>query len=549
MLSFRRSTALPLVVALSLVLAGCSSETDNGESNGGEPIDGGTLTFATGDAEPTCLDPHVGGNMPQQIAGIHVTESLFTMTEEGEIEPWLAESGEMSEDGMTWTFTLKEDVEFTDGTPFDAEAVKANVEHLQDPATESSTGYLALEHVESVEPVGAHTAVFHMTEPDAALMESFAQTWLAMQSPTAMERGMEENCESPVGTGPFIVSEWNKQHSITYTRNENYNSAPATADHEGPAYLETLEIRFMPDATSRYAALQAGEVHVIDSAQPDTISQARASDGPIKDLLGVRSGASTRLELNTGGNTFSDPLVRQAFMHASDIETGVETLFFGTVERSTSMVASSTPHGTSHDDGAFDYDQELANELLDEAGWEMGEDGIRTKDGERLTVRIPVSTHQSIPAEQSLIEQIQAQSREVGFDVTIDPMDLASWYAAAGAWEFDAITAPYGKSSPDVMRIIFHSDGIEPAPSGYHANNINVRNDELDALLEQANQTTDEAERGDLYAQAQQIIVDGAYVMPLYDWQTRVLYSEDVQGLRLETNLSTPWFADAWINE
>lgn len=155
MLSFRRSTALPLVVALSLVLAGCSSETDNGESNGGEPIDGGTLTFATGDAEPTCLDPHVGGNMPQQIAGIHVTESLFTMTEEGEIEPWLAESGEMSEDGMTWTFTLKEDVEFTDGTPFDAEAVKANVEHLQDPATESSTGYLALEHVESVEPVGA----------------------------------------------------------------------------------------------------------------------------------------------------------------------------------------------------------------------------------------------------------------------------------------------------------------------------------------------------------------------------------------------------------
>ena len=88
----------------------------------------------------------------------------------------------------------------------------------------------------------------------------------------------------------------------------------------------------MPDATSRYAALQAGEVDVIDSAQPDTISQARASDGPIKDLLGVRSGASTRLELNTGGNTFSDPLVRQAFMHASDIETGVETLFFGTVE-------------------------------------------------------------------------------------------------------------------------------------------------------------------------------------------------------------------------
>lgn len=548
MFSLRRSSALAVLVATGLVVSACSS-TDDGESaEGGEPVSGGTLTFATGDAEPTCLDPHVGGNMPQQIAGINVMESLFTMTQDGEIEPWLAESGEMSEDGMTWTFTLREGVEFTDGTPFNAEAVKVNVEHLQDPATESSTGYLALEHVDEVEVVDEHTAVMHMSEPDAALQESFAQTWLAMESPAALDRSMEENCESPVGTGPFVIEEWNRQHSIVYSRNENYTSAPATATHEGPAYLETLEIRFMPDATSRYAALQAGEVDVIDSAQPDTISQAQQSDGQINALLGVRSGASTRLELNTGGNTFSDPLVREAFMHASDVNMGVDTLFFGTVERSTSLLASSTPHGTTHDD-AFTYDQDLANELLDEAGWVTGDDGIRVKDGERLTVRIPVSTHQSIPAEQSLIEQIQAQSREVGFDVTIEPMDLASWYAAAGAWDFDAITAPYGKSSPDVMRIIFHSDGIEPAPSGYHANNINVSDPELDDLLTRANQTPDEEERTELYAQAQQMIIDGAYVMPLYDWQTRVLYNDNVEGLRLETNLSTPWFGDAWVTE
>ncbi|WP_182354663.1 ABC transporter substrate-binding protein [Flaviflexus huanghaiensis] len=539
-----RRTSIAAVAAASLVLAGCGGTAD--EAGGGRTA-GGDLVFATGDAEPTCLDPHVGGNMPQKIASIHVLESLFTMTQDGEIKPWLAESGDMSDDGMTWTFELKEGVEFTDGTPFTAEAVKANIEHLQDPATESSTGYLAVEHVDSVEPVDTHTAVFHMTEPDAALMESLAQTWLAIQSPTALERSREENCESPVGTGPFIVEEWNKQHSITYSRNDDYTSPPSTAEHDGPALLDTLTIRFMPDAASRFAALQAGEVHVIDSAQPDTIAQARSGGGPINDLIGVRSGASTRLELNTGGDTFSDPLVRQAFMHASDIETGVDTLFFGTVERTTSLLASSTPHGTRHDD-AFNYDPERASELLDEAGWVKGSDGVRTKDGRRLTVRIPVSTNQSIPAEQSLLEQIQSQAADVGFDVTLDPMDLASWYAAAGAWEFDAITAPYGKSSPDVLRIIFHSDSIEPAPSGYHANNIKVRNDELDARLDEANQTTDEKERAELYAQAQRIIIDGAYVMPLYDWQTRVLYRDNVHGLRLETNLSTPWFHEAWID-
>lgn len=538
MLFSRRLSVLILVAAL----AGCG--TGDTETEQTQPQRGGTLTFATGDAEPTCLDPHVGGNMPQKIAGIHVMESLFTMTEEGELLPWLAESGVMSEDGMTWTVTLRDGIEFTDGTPFTAEAVKANVEHIQDPATESSTGYLALEHVDRVEAADPLTAIIHMTQPDVSLMESFAQTWLAMESPVALQRSMEENCTSPVGTGPFVIEEWRKQHSITYSRNESYSSAPATAGHEGPAYLDTLVLRFMPDASSRYAALQAGDVDVIDSAQPDTIAQAQAQDGQIRALIGVRSGASTRLELNTGGVTFSDPLVRQAFMIASDIDAGVETLFFGTVERSTSLVASTTPHGSSHDD-AFVFDQDRADDLLDEAGWVLGSDGVRTKDGERLTVRIPVSTNQSIPAEQSLLEQIQAQAGQVGFEVTLEPMDLASWYAAAGAWEFDAITAPYGKSSPDVMRIIFHSDGIEPAPSGYHANNINVRNAELDSLLERANQ--DAAERGELYAQAQQIIIDGAYVLPLYDWQTRVLYRDDVEGLRLETNLSAPWFHEVWM--
>ena len=542
MFTFRRSVA---AAGAALLLASCGSSPQSDSSGDDSP--GGTLVYGTGDAEPTCLDPHVGGNMPQQIAGIHVTESLFTMTADGEVKPWLAESGTMSEDGMTWTFTLREGVEFTDGTPFDAAAVAANIEHLQDPETESSTGYLALVHVDRVEAADEHTAVFHMNEPDAALMESLAQTWLSIQSPTALERPKVENCESPVGTGPFVVDSWSKQHSVTYTRNDNYTSAPATADYESPARLDKLELRFMPDASSRYAALQAGEVDVIDSAQPDTIASARAGDGPIKDLVGVRSGASTRLELNTGGTTFSDLRVRQAFMHASDIDSGVDTLFFGTVERSTSLLASSTPHGTSHDDGAFAYDPDRANELLDEAGWTMGDDGVRVKNGERLTVRIPVSTHQSIPAEQSLLEQIQAQSAEVGFAVTLEPMDLASWYAAAGAWEFDAITAPYGKSSPDVLRFVFHSDSIEPAPSGYHANNINVVDEELDSLLERANQSVDEEERADLYAQAQQIIVDGAYVMPLYDWQTRLLYRDDVEGLRFETNLSTPWFHEAWI--
>ena len=114
------------------------------------------------------------------------------------------------------------DVTFTDGTPFDAEAVKANIEHLQDPDTGSSTGYLAVQKVEQVEAVDATHARFHLSAPDSALLESLSQQCTAMQSPTGIARGTDENCAAPVGTGPFVVEDWVRQQQVELVRNEDY---------------------------------------------------------------------------------------------------------------------------------------------------------------------------------------------------------------------------------------------------------------------------------------------------------------------------------------
>lgn len=544
---FSRPRAVVVVTAtVALLLAACSPGGGTPEEPAGEPVAGGTLTYASGDAEPSCLDPHVGGNYPQALIATQYLESLVSLDKSGEVIPWLATEWQESDDGLSWEFTLREDVTFTDGTPFDAEAVAANIAHVQDPATASSTGYLALAKIENVVAVDDHHVRLELTAPDSALLESLSQIWVAMESPKALERSQEENCAAPVGTGPFVVDEWERQDSVTLVRNDDYSSPPADAEGSGLPYLESIVWRFIPDSASRYAALQSGEVQVIDNAQPDTIQSAEAS-GTIKELDAPRPGASNRIELNSGKAPFDDERVREAFIRSVNVDDGIDSLFFGTAERSYSPLSGVEPLGLGEPD-LFTVDTDAAATLLDEAGWaERDADGYRVKDGERLTLDFPVSTNQSIPAEQSLFEQIQADAKTAGFEVRLHPLDLSSWYGALAENDYNLVSAPYTKVGPDVLRILYHSASIEPAPSGYFANLAQVDDPALDDLLTRASATSNPDDRKSLYEQAQRIILEGYYILPLYDQQNHFLYSSTVQGLRAMPTVSTPTFTEAWL--
>ncbi|MEF3403808.1 ABC transporter substrate-binding protein [Agromyces sp. CCNWLW203] len=541
--NLRRLGIAAVAVVSTIALAACQAPAPEAS---GEPVSGGTLVYASGDAEPTCLDPHVGGNYPQALLAGQFLESLVSRDETGEIIPWLAESWTASDDGLSWEFTLRDDVAFTDGTPLDAEAVKVNVEHLKDPATQSSTGYLALGKVDHVEVVDDLVARFVMSAPDSALLESLTQPWNAIQSPAGIARGMDENCQAPIGTGPFIVDEWVKQDHVSLVRNDDYTSPPADAAHEGPAYLEAIDWRFVPDSASRYAALQAGQVDVIDNPQPDTISAAKSNDALVW-LDAPRPGAANRIELNSGQAPFDDERVREAFIRAVEVDEGIDTLFFGTAERSYSPLSSVESVAYS-DEKLFAPDLDRANELLDEAGWsERDADGYRVRDGARLTLRFPVSTNQSIPAEQSLFEQVQATAKAAGFEVVIELLDLSGWYGALAAHEYEIVSAPYTKVGPDVLRILYHSDSITPAPSGYFANLSQLNDPGVDALLAEAASTSDPEARAASYNEAQRLILGGYYLLPLYDQQNSFLMSTSVQGARALPTVSTPTFYDSWL--
>jgi peptide/nickel transport system substrate-binding protein len=226
----------------------------------------------------------------------------------------------------------------------------------------------------------------------------------------------------------------------------------------------------------------------------------------------------------------------------------VQSLLFGTAERSYSAL-SSVETAAFEKPELFDYDQKEAARLLDEAGWtETDDEGYRVKDGKRLEVDFPVSTNQSIPAEVSLFEQIQSTTKEAGFKVNLEPLDLSSWYGVLGENDYNLVSAPYTKVGPDVLRILFHSDSTIPAPSGYFANHSQVKDPALDELLDRASEITDEDERQQLYAEAQELVLDGFYILPLYDQQNHYLRRSDVEGLRAMPTVSTPTLFDAWLD-
>ncbi|GED05964.1 peptide ABC transporter [Glutamicibacter uratoxydans] len=541
------SSALALGL-VSAVLAGCSgTDTPSTADATAAPSAGGTLVYASGDAEPSCLDPHVGGNYPQALVSSQYLEPLFTKDAEGKIIPWLAESTEVSQDGLTRTIKLREGISFTDGTKLTSEAVKANIEHLQDPKTASSTGYLAVGKVKKIELPDELTAKLTLSAPDNALLESLSMPWTSIESPKALKRDQAANCAAPVGTGPFKVESWEHQKQVNLVRNEDYVApVPEAGRSQQTAYLDGITWRFIPEAATRYAALQSGEVDVIDNAQPDTISSA-AKDNALGHLDAPRPGASNRIELNSAKAPFDNAKVREAFIRSLDVNAGISSLYFDTAKRSYSLLSSVEPLGIS-DEALFTTDVAKANALLDEAGWtERDAAGYRAKDGKRLSVTFPVSTNQSVPAEQSLFQQFQASAKAVGFEVKIELLDLSSWYGALAKHEYNLVSAPYTKVGPSVLRILYHSDSTVPAPSGYFANNAQVKNDQLDKLLTEAEQTSDEAQRADLYAQAQKIVLEGYYVLPLYDQQNHFLYGKKVQGMGATTTVSSPTYYDVFL--
>ncbi|MBB2200929.1 ABC transporter substrate-binding protein [Gluconacetobacter tumulisoli] len=510
------------------------------------PVQGGTLVYAT-DREPICLDPHVQGDMPQVFVAGQYLDSLVAMDRSGKILPWLATDWTVSDNGRTYVFHLRHDVTFTDGTPFTAAAVRANLDHVVDPHTQSSTAGGYIRQYAGTDVPDDYTAIVHLKTPYAAFLEVLAQGFLGIESPRALARPRDENCQSPVGSGPFRIVSWDRQNEIVMVRNPAYHWGPPTALHAGPARLDRIEWRFIPEPSVRFAALQAGEVDVIDSLPPEAETPALRNPD-LRLLVADRPGNPTNGTLNIRRAPFDDIRVREAFIRSADIDGALASVYFHHYRRAGGPLSPSTPFYSADFEHHADYDPDRARVLLDAAGWTgRNAEGIRTRNGAPLVVHVPLKASLSA-SERTLWEQVQATARQTGFDLRLENADDTTVNEREGRWDYDVRIGYWNTNTADVLRIVFSSAFLGAAGvAGHHQNESGFSDPAFDTVVNDALLTTDTDRRRALYYRAQAIAASQFLQVTTYPQSTRLAISSAVHDVRLEPSLNVTSLYDSWV--
>lgn len=537
-MKIKRLIALVAVVATAAsVLAACGP--DNGNTAGsGKRVEGGTITYAHAQ-EPPCL---WGGWVQQAYLSRQVFDSLVSY-DDGKIVPWLATSWEESKDRKTITFQLRKDVKFTDGTPFDAAAVAANY-----PSWAAGIGWHSFTYMTGAKATGKYTVQLSLSEPNPEIYNVLANGHYGLQSPTALKNNStEKNCLQPVGTGPWVVKKWTRGEGIQFVRNDQYSSAPQNAKHQGPAYAEELDWKFVPDATTRWGALTTGEADAIY----DVPSVQWATANREYDVLDfVATGRPQSLSFNVKQGPFTDKRVRQAFAYASDRRTIVDTVFKGSVPfEGNGAVSRSTPLYEDVD-ASYPFDVAKADQLLDDAGWtQKDKNGIRVKDGKKLTIRFPYGNGAIINSDGSAVLQaIQDQVKKVGFDVKLIPLTQTELFGGAYAQpnQKELSFGYWVWPSPNILDINFRAKQGDAA----NGNNTTFLDDpDFEKKVLAAQREADPTKRQAQYDALQQWLDEEAITVGVYNFTYNVATSKKLKGLWQDQGNGLLNFNDAYFVE
>ena len=541
----RHRSWLAAAVACALA-AGCSGGGATASAQAGRPVPGGSLTWAV-ENEPITLNPHQYAQAKARLLVWNTFEALLTHDGEGGYLPWLATGYEVAPDGRTYTVKLRTDVTFSDGTKFDAAAVKANVDQLRAPGYAPAVAAVQLRNLAGVEVVDPATVRYRLTAPDVLLLDFLSSPQGAIVSPKSLKeaRNLKAGGTDLAGTGPFVLDRYTPGQELHYTRNAAYHWAPANAGHTGPAYLDTVTYRFLKESSVRVGALTSGQVQVIEGV-PAT-DQAQVTANPSLSLTkGLNSGSAYSYYFNTAHAPFDDPRVRQAFRDALDVDAVLNGVYRGTATRAWSVVGPTSPFYDKSLEKTYGSDAARANATLDAAGWSARDaDGFRTKGGRRLTARLLQSAPFVRDRRDILAQAVQAavkQSAGIDLQVTVADQGTATKALETGQYEvFDNSRADTDAGA--ALNLLLHSTGA--------INRTGVADPALDALLEKGQATSDPAARTRIYQQLQQKVVGrDALVLPLYAPADQIAAARTVGGLGFEPTAGVPGSAyNVWVQK
>jgi len=488
------------------------------------------------------LNQHWSIHTGSRMVAHHVLDTLVAVNpEDNEVYPWLATSWEVSPDGKVYTFKLRDDVTFHDGTPFNAQAVKFNFDYTAREDIKHGFAWAAMgaEKYEKTEVVDDYTVKIYFSVPHPTFLINLSDGGLGIDSPAAMEEAGDEDygLKTLVGTGPFKFVEWEVKDHVTMVRNDDYNWAPSFFKHDGPPYLDEIVWRDVAEYATLAAAIEAGEIQV-GRMQEAQVPQFEGNDD-VDILLIPKAGTARMYLINTAWAPTDDIKVRQAINYAIDKEGLMQLPAWGGLSPPGvgPLPAVLHPGGDDSMLNQYDYpfDPEKAKQLLDEAGWvDEDGDGLREKEGQDLVLRF-LTTSTEIPK----VEPVDDMLRDVGMALNIEMGDFNWFIAERGQREFNmALSSDSGYDPVRLLLYFFHSE----SPS----NNYGYTG--ADELLDKARNAVNLDETWDYLIQAEaQIMQDAVGVM---GWQLVYVYGARANVRDVGFNeVAFPYFYDTWIED
>ena len=430
-------------------------------------------------------------------------------------QPWLAESWEEAPDGMAWTFHLKQGVSFHNGEPFNADTVKQWIEIFK--ASDSENAYMA-EAIASVEVVDDHTVKFVMSRPEPNLLYNLSSTFLNVIEPKSYAAlGDNYGVTEVYGTGPYKLESFTIGQETVLVRNDDYTWGPSVAKNAGPAKIAKLTFREIAEDSTAFLELKTGGVDLLLGVPADLLGEVQ-KEANLAVL--TKPGMDVwYMPINVTKAPFDDIRVREAAAKAINQEEILASVFGGVGSVADTFLISALPESHVSDSAKIHYDRARANALLDEAGWVMGADGVRAKDGQTLKVSLWT---QSDSIFRRLTEVVQAQLKAVGIEAEITTFDSSMIRDQYKTGEQQLAVRSYTWDNADIVDWFFGGDRL-----GYP--NVSMFNDPKAEELRTAAMTGSKNmdERVANFTAYHEYVLTQFPMAPIYQPVTNVAYNAD----------------------
>lgn len=513
----KRFFALLLSAALMLSVTACGGKSGGSDASAGSsPAAPGTsapageqiaeeLIVLVG-ADASTFDPHFCTDSATEIFNKNMYNGLVKFNSDMEILPDLAKDWSVSEDGLTWTFNLRDDVAFHDGTKFNAEAVKVCLDRIRNPDVGSPVR-TSLEPIATVEVVSEYVVSLSTEVPDGAMLQRLAGPAAFMISPAAIEKYGADLGANPVGTGPFKYVEWKVGEELVMERYENY--------HDGAPMVQKVIFRVVPEDATRALLIQSKQADVAMRLPATEVNRLKASGGI--NFVEGETVMTMYVALNNSKGVLQNVKVRQAMNYAVDKNVIVNDILGGMATVADAPISPKTWGYSSTK--TYERDLAKAKALLTEAGYPDGIDlELWTPTG-RYLMDVQVS------------ENLQAQWAEAGIRVNIRQWEFQSLMSEVKKGEFDMVLLGWSPSTGDADVGLYrplHSSQFPP-----NSNRAFYNNPTVDKYLEDAKVEVNLEKRAELYAKAQEIIMDEAPWVFLYYPKQALAVRENVSGISI----------------